>query len=553
MCRGNDHGGRRCPADTSEARQLRRKNAEARTAYAPLATEPVESKALPASAPKEVTAEAVRSEIVALHNLHEEFRGTHLNKDIIQTAYDKQLNIIGANVWELAEQKYGAPSDEELKSIHDDIEGKLIAAADIEKAKIKAEVQILAEREKELRDKLFEHASPATHPNIADRNRIWLEEANDTLQEYRTVQRDGFNAEVRAAMTHKDVYSESIQAVKEGLEKRNAAMKAALSDVGVQFADPETLKFSEDSHKDAVASLKNALPYFPQQWVDNSNAYHQQTELRVKRSKGRAHYSSNREQTKRKFGTSATIDIQREEWQPDASTLEGMSYVDMKGEKVWVDPVSGHRQRATYVPEGYKTWAKLTYDYSETPKKGWEKVEYMKTDWNREQRAYAKTGEQGIMYRKIKKSHISTSWERKAELTVTRDTITRVGRDDGFRVAMHEFSHRVEHTTPVVAGYEDAFLSRRAGHLPQTNPSGEQETLTAIYEGKKEMGYKDNFPSHYMGKVYDHSYREIMSMGMETLFAGTNGAFVGMQGYKADPDYKKFILGVLASSSNRGS
>lgn len=548
MCRGNDHGGRRCPADTSEARQLRRKNAGARTAYAPLATRPVESKALPVLLTKAVTAEDVRSEIEALHKLHDEFRGTCLNKDIIQTAYDKQLNAIGAGVWQLAEQKHGAPSDEELKNIYDTIEGKLTAAADKQKAEITAQAQGLADREKELREKLSEYANVNTHPRIAERHKIWAEKAPELLEEFKTVQRDGFNAEVRATLTHQHIYQDSIQAVRKGLEKRNEAMKAALAEVGVQFADPETLKFSDDSHKDAVTSLKNALEYFPQEWIDNSNAYHQQTELRVKRSRGRAHYSSSREQTKRTFGTKATVDVQPEEWQPDTSTLEGMEYVDMKGEKVWVDPVSGHRQRAVYVPEGHKTWAKLSYDYSDSPKKGWEKVEYMKTEWNRDQRAYVKTGEQAVKYRKLKKVHISTSWERKAELTVTRDTLTRVGKDDGFRVAMHEFSHRVEHSTPVVAGYEDAFLSRRAGHLPQTNPSGEQEKLTAIYAGKKEMGYKDNFPTHYMGKVYEHGHREILSMGMETLFAGRNGAFVGMEGYKADPDYKKFVLGVLASS-----
>ena len=37
-------------------------------------------------------------------------------------------------------------------------------------------------------------------------------------------------------------------------------------------------------------------------------------------------------------------------------------------------------------------------------------------------------------------------------------------------------------------------------------------------------------------------------MGMEYLFAGTNGGLAGLGNHKADADYKKFILGVLASS-----
>jgi hypothetical protein len=55
-----------------------------------------------------------------------------------------------------------------------------------------------------------------------------------------------------------------------------------------------------------------------------------------------------------------------------------------------------------------------------------------------------------------------------------------------------------------------------------------------------------------MGKIYSgSSYTEILSMGMESLFAGTNGGFVGMDNNKPDADYKKFILGVLASSAKK--
>lgn len=548
MCRGNDHSGRRCPSDTSEARQLRRNNSTARTAYSSLTAEPVESKALPVEPIEQVTAESVRADIAGLDELRIGFRGTCINKDIIQTAYDKQLNAIGTGVWQLAEEKYGAPTDEELKNIHDEKEKSLGDAADIKKAELKAELQTLYDREKELKSKLFEIASFATHPDPSERNKLWEEQAPDTLKQLKTAQMEVFRAEIAVSNSHRHIASETAQAVREGLEKRNAAVKKALTEIGVEFANPDTLKFSEDSHKDAVKSLKKAIEYFPQQWVDNSNAYHHQTELRVKRSKGRAHYSSSREQTKRTNGNKASIEVQPEGWKPDTDTLEGKEYFDMQGEKVWVDPVSGQRQRAVYVPEGNRTWAKLHYDYGASPKKGWEEVEYAKTTYSREERSWVKTGERATIYRKQKLEHVSTTWERKAELTVSKDHIVRVGDDAGFRVAMHEFSHRVEHTTPRILGFEEAFLKRRAGHLPQTNPSGEREELSEIYAGKKEVGYADNFPTHYMGKVYEDSYREILSMGMETLFAGNNGGFVGMQGYKADPDYKKFILGVLASS-----
>lgn len=548
MCRDDNHGGRRCPADTSEARQLRRKNSAARSGYASLAVEPVESKALPVVPVNEVTVETVKAEIEGLHALREEFRRTHLDKDTIQKAYDNQLNAIGAAVSQLAEEKYGAPTDEELRNVHDAAEKKVMEAADARKAELQIKVEAAQAIEDELKAKLYEIASPDSHPNGMELTRAWRTEAPETYQAWSDAKYATFAAEVDVKLTHRNVATDTMQAVREGLEKRNVAIKEALTAAGVEFADPDSLKFSEDSHKDAVTSLKKAIEYFPQTWVNNSNAYHSNTEMRVKRSKGRAHYSTLKEQTKRINGTKANIEVHPESWEPDTSTLEGMEYVDMKGEKVWVDPVSGHRQRAVYVPEGNKTWARITYDYSDTPKKGWEQVEYMKTEWSRADRGLVKTGEKATTYRKIKKAHISTTWERKAELTVTRDFIVRVGEDRGFRVAMHEFAHRVEHTTPGITGYEDAFLRRRAGHF-----SEEPESLTAIYEGKKEMGYADNFTNHYMGKVYDDSFREILSMGMESLFAGTNGGFAGLEGRQPDPDYKKFILGVLASSAKRES
>lgn len=51
------------------------------------------------------------------------------------------------------------------------------------------------------------------------------------------------------------------------------------------------------------------------------------------------------------------------------------------------------------------------------------------------------------------------------------------------------------------------------------------------------------------GKIQVGRATEVLSMGMETLFAGTNSGFAGMLRMKADPDSKKFILGLLASSS----
>lgn len=178
-----------------------------------------------------------------------------------------------------------------------------------------------------------------------------------------------------------------------------------------------------------------------------------------------------------------------------------------------------------------------------------------------------------------------------SELYVSLDEYSYFREDAGMRVALHEFGHRIEHVIGSVpfggshAGgistAEKVFLSRRTGRnriigVGDNNEGGEQLTTIEI-EG--EVGYKDTFPSHYMGRAYDEysdpnfnwsqydSERfprteawEVFTMGMETLFAGTNGAFVGIDktntrpNYEeADTDYKRFILGLLASSARPDS
>jgi hypothetical protein len=126
----------------------------------------------------------------------------------------------------------------------------------------------------------------------------------------------------------------------------------------------------------------------------------------------------------------------------------------------------------------------------------------------------------------------------------------------GISVGLHEFGHRIEHSVPGITNLESFFLRRRTGHYYEDGDTKNAEHLSAIQEespedndDELEFGYKDNFPTHYMGRFYGNGYHEILSMGMETLFTGTNGGFAGIQKYKEDSDYKKFILGVLASSA----
>lgn len=553
MCRDRIAGQRRCPCDTSEARQNRRKNAGARDSYASLVQEPVESKALLTIVPSEpYTAETIKTDIAELKTLSQDLRAAGATTDEVFAAYDKKLNAIGSGIEYLAETKYGAPTDEQMREEYKEASQLALINKGIARNKMKEKQ---AEQD-ELEKKLLVHADRNTHPVMRERFAVWEEKDPETYATYIAVNKEAADL---SSKIFGSANTEIIDATKALLEKRNEAVQKALKEVGVVFADPETIQYSDDSHKDAVKSLKLALAYYPQVWVDTSNSQHQNRELRIKRSTGRAHYSSMKAQNKFTFRTEAYVIQKPVDWQPDPHDYYESEYVDMKGEKTWTDPVSGivHSGYGMYGDKTEKrNWLSMSWEYYKgdgAPKgDGWEKVEHYETKYVSGE-GMVKTGEMRTRYRKPKTTRSRASSTYMAELTVTKDSTVYVGNDKGMRVAMHEFAHRVEATSTYVTAYEEAFLKRRAGHLPNEDGSySDPEKLTSIYEGskKKELGYKDNFPTHYMGKVYSgSSYKEILSMGMESVFAGTNGGLAGLGQHKADPDYKKFILGVLASSA----
>lgn len=548
MCRDDSHGGRRCPSDTSEARQLRRKNSGARASYASLATPAVESKALPVAIPAEpFTVESVRAEIQGLRDLREHYLENPAPSTEVLAAYDKQLNVIGEGVSYLAETKYGAPTDEEILTA-DTLEKEKAEHDAMEKEKVLQKEYLAKKKELEEVDAQLEVIAPSEdYPSLVDRVQKWEVEAPELRARRRELVQEEAQARLAMLRASRDWQPQHRAAMNEILQKRNDGIKAALEELGVEFANPETLKFSEDSHADAVKSVKSAVQFYPQEWVDASNRLHDDREFRIKRSKGRAHYSSNRKQRKLASSTKVNVEFKPADFVPDPLNKADSELVEMENSK-WVDPLSGKVQSVLKYRnfDDSKAYVRVHYDYSDVAKKGWEKVEYRSENYVSGQGWVS--GEVVTAYRKPRLERELAEIQFKAELTVSKDAYARVGNDPSFRVALHEFAHRVEHANPHVTGYEDAFLRRRAGLLStSTTPA---ETMSAINGASTERGYKDNFPTHYMGKVYSGSnYREILSMGMESLFAGKNGGFVGLESHNADPDYKKFILGVLASSA----
>lgn len=151
-------------------------------------------------------------------------------------------------------------------------------------------------------------------------------------------------------------------------------------------------------------------------------------------------------------------------------------------------------------------------------------------------------------------------------LTVMDHTPTGVaGKPLGYATAVHELSHRFEHTSVDILRLENAFVTRRT-----TLTSGEREPLEAWNPAIPEVQIrKDRFVDTYIGREYpkgeddrrlsgegsvlgnaEHfgTGYEVLSMGTEALFGGSYGGFIGVGKWRADEDHKNFVLGTLAAA-----
>lgn len=136
-----------------------------------------------------------------------------------------------------------------------------------------------------------------------------------------------------------------------------------------------------------------------------------------------------------------------------------------------------------------------------------------------------------IIAKRVKRGYFSKS------LGTGPDAVTISGTGgEALRCAIHELGHRLEVTNPLVRRLEKEFYKRRtAGEKLITLRSA---TGNRAYS-TKEKTRKDNFLSPYMGKDYEGSAYELVSMGLEMLYTEPHNLL-------KDPDYAKFILGVVA-------
>lgn len=263
------------------------------------------------------------------------------------------------------------------------------------------------------------------------------------------------------------------------------------------FGDNVGHAFHESSKKPAVVAVQTALEGFPSDWVAASSAYAKP--LMPKVSKRRAHYSDGAAQTTR-----------REARPPETRTLRS-------GPGIGSGPEDLDRQIAIWKSEGkIPVWTRG----------GWRNRKIISVEANDKHDNIVVTYEGGV--RQVTERAYGV-----AELTTDKSPST----------TMHETAHRMESANPRVLRLESAFYQRRT-----SDAEGRQEaTVRYRNGGRGERVRPDGFVEEYIGKDYQGTAYEIMSVGMEGVFHGRYGALQGIGHKTADLDYAAFVLGTLAS------
>lgn len=311
-----------------------------------------------------------------------------------------------------------------------------------------------------------------------------------------------------------------------------------------------TLNLHEQSQSNAAAKIQEVAELYPTEWLETSNRH---SMLVATLTADRAHYADRRdiketEQRRRVVQLCITPDrmdevnaIGPKGPMRDTGRTTHASYRDPET-KQYVSgqfPVYEQEQWKVIRP-GEKFRAKK--DGSPWGGDGWEK-------WDHPENG-------GTYWRCPDTYDHLVNTEKGSEILTGGRTISYIaGRDPNFAISAHEFGHRTEYAIDGVTSIEHSFLARRTSSVPAKDWPGtmEWDPLVPLSPGSKEMVRPDHFTNTYMGKDYGQEATEVMSMGMEGLFAGSFGGFIGIGGEKPDIEVRDLVLGVLASVSGSRS
>lgn len=525
MCRGKDHGNRRCPHDTSEARKRRRRAAQGRELYKDqILVDPDDRKIYPSSVEHRSIKELKKEAQLIGALLH-----APVNKDPkIQAQIDAQNELLVTRLGIQLANEAEKRANFSISEFEDEYES------------VSPEYQKIADEIRPLRDRNFdalmaclkaEGEMGATSPDfVVDEEEVArlraihaktdeeFQKANVLFQEQLAL-----NKERKKSLIGRES------------EKLAQAYRSVIADIRPLGGEFPEHALSSDDVMDTFATTVGKD--YPSSWIEASN---NAGPMLMIAEGGRPSYNAvHRIAGEDAKGLEPHIEyvdmVDKENKIIEVARLlsEDGDKVEMEGSpfKLKGNPAGSvlclrfpHRiplnpetdqvdESGKPIGEGWKYGHVINDKFEVVKKKTWYKASY--------------TGDGSI------------------PALVISDSSNPKNR----AYAYHEAVHRFEHTIPngAMTRAETAFLNRR------TSVNGKPAELTLLAPTSNiieaELVAEGGFANQYIGKVYiNQQAKEVMSVGAESLFSGTYGGLLGLdQEHRADKDHRGFVLGMFAS------
>jgi hypothetical protein len=533
MCRSSSEGGRRCPHDSSSARQARRLKQQFESYPSGAQSNPLE---ISSSRPVFSSVHEGKNEVnMFISNVKkqvelkaypmtaEDGKEFHNVNDFLAHSgviLENKICRLGATIVAEVENSTGVTFD----SIVEDYNKHVI--------ELTLQTDSLMVEEETLLKTLGEHFGEKQPSRLTfDRLRLEVhnnpedEKLNDFKNKLESIieRKEKLKKEVDATNYN---YSENVR------EKYSTNIKTLMEALHKIRSFGGSLKTSSKSDKTKTETLEYAAQFYPTEWLEQSN--HNPVELIVKNTNGRAHYTHWSKTAK----VTPLYRLMYNDSEPE--DMEGVIVVtaDENGNVEYENKELGVNVR-TYAAPNEKLYLAPQWEYPNpwttrynqdgSPKGyGWQPYKHHSTG--------------ATAWRRIIRQRKSTVDSSSANILVD-NMVNGINNVRGFDSAIHELAHRMEAVEiPFLKHVQKAFYERRT-----TNNDGTKQNRTRLYKGRNEYSITDSFAADYMGKTYSGDiHYEILSTGMEAIFGGEYaGGLIGLKSKKPDKDMRDLIIGII--------
>jgi hypothetical protein len=309
-------------------------------------------------------------------------------------------------------------------------------------------------------------------------------------------------------------------------QRRLADGYSALSEVRDMGGGEFTLV--KGARREAAGMISDAAEIFPDEWVQASNECERPLQVRI--SKGARGGYNHSEIVETGFVPVPEFDHSEAEKSPR--------------ERLSTDPAYGDWREATNPYTGERMYQRTQYEVADASTRRKKDGTPAGADWEEWRHP---DDPDTVHHRRVQRTDIKGS-ERRAVITLPspghHTEVSRMdGRDYGTGTAMHELTHRMERSVPMLRNAENAYLATRAD-VSKTVPIPGYDSHEVHYPGA-------GFATPYIAKAYPaerdgYPSSEVMAVGIESLFSGHLGGLVGTGKNRVDHDHRGFVLGTMA-------